>query len=148
MRYILAISLMLLAGCAKEKQKLTMRMPASHVEEVCDTDFDLFFDKFSKDSLFQKRHIKFPLKSTYLDMDGDLSVKREDIPEEKYSFAKFINDKEIGDTGNGTYKIDITKEKDSVYYQMNGIDNGIGTTVKFAFINGCWYMVTIEDTST
>ncbi|AWH84274.1 hypothetical protein HYN59_03710 [Flavobacterium album] len=148
MKYALLIFLMLLAGCGKEKQKLTMHMPASHMKEECDTDFDVFFKKFQSDSIFQKRHVKFPLKSSHLDMDGDLSVIREDIPEEKYSFAKFINDKEIGDTGNGAYKIDITKKKDSVYYQMSGIDNGIGTTVKFAFINGCWYMVAVDDTST
>jgi hypothetical protein len=117
-------------------------------EQYCDADFDVFFKKFQADSVFQRKHIKFPLKTTFLNLEGDLSVMREDIPEDKYSFSIFKNDKEIGDTGNGLYEANILKEKDSAYYQINGIDNGIGTKVTFAFIDGCWYMIAVEDTST
>ena len=117
-------------------------------ELFCDADFDVFFEKFRSDSIFQKNHVRFPLQMTYPDPERDLHIVREDIPEAEYSFSEFKNDKEIGDTGNGTYQIDIIKKKDSVYYQMNGIDNGISTKATFILINGCWNMVEIADTST
>ncbi len=81
-------------------------------------------------------------------MEGNLDIVRKDIPENNYKFISFKEDGEAGDTGNGSYEIQIEKQKDSVYYNVKGIDNGIATIIKFAFINGCWYMVAIEDSST
>jgi flagellar hook assembly protein FlgD len=82
-------------------------------------------------------------------MEGDLDVIRKDLKENEYRFSNFKKDNETGDTGgNGSYKVNIKKEKDSVYYNLTGIDNGIATVVKFSFMNGCWYMVAIEDSST
>lgn len=130
------------------RNEVVVKIHNKPVVEDCDTDFDVFFKKFQADSIFQRKHVKFPLKTTFLALDGDVSIIRDDIPENKYSFSIFKNDKEIGDTGNGTYKVDILKEKSSAYYEINGIDNGIATKVTFAFIDDCWYMVSIEDTST
>ncbi len=155
MRYVALLLTALLFSCngkeAKPAEGLEDRSAQATVltDEKCDTDFDVFFKKFGSDSIFQKQHVKFPLKNTFLDMEGDLDVIRKDIKENEYRFSNFKKDNETGDAGgNGSYKVNIKKEKDSVYYNLTGIDNGIATVVKFVFINGCWYMVAIEDSST
>ena len=153
MRLTIILLLLSLYSCNNTKSnkqdhrnEAVVKTPIKEID--CNTDFDIFFKKFQTDSIFQRRHVKFPLKTTFLNLEGDLSIMREDITEDKYSFSEFKNDKEVGDTGNGLYKVNILKEKDSVYYQINGVDNGIGTKVTFAFIDGCWYMIAVEDTST
>ena len=77
-------ALAFLLSCKKEKLdqepvtvvKLDQENVAAN--EVCDTDFNVFFKKFSKDSVFQKKHVKFPLKNSFLD-DNYQNMVREDI---------------------------------------------------------------------
>lgn len=117
-------------------------------EVSCDTDFDVFFKKFRSDSVFQKKHVRFPLKNTFLDSEGMYEVIRQDVTPAKYKFLDFTGDEEAAHMENGAFTIKIEKQKDSVFYLARGIDNGIHTDIKFAFINGCWYLVAIEDAST
>tara|TARA_B100001105_G_C22284724_1_gene396855 strand:- start:430 stop:897 length:468 start_codon:yes stop_codon:yes gene_type:complete len=150
----LVCSLLLLFSCDKKQEK-TIEMPApekhfkeAYKEDPCDTDFDVFFKKFQSDSIFQRQHVKFPLKNTYLNSDGDYEVLRKDITVLNYRFLDFTKDEEAAKAENGAFTINIEKEKDSVFYQARGIDNGIHEDIKFAFIDGCWYLVAIEDSST
>jgi len=136
---VLIVTTILFFSCGK-KEKIHMRMPASHRVEKCDADFDVFFKKFASDSVFQKMHTKFPLKNSHLDDDYHNMV-REDIPLSKYTFADFSNNSEL-------YDIDFMKKSDSLFYRYRGRDNGIYGTIKFAFENGCWKMVEIIDEST
>lgn len=151
---ILSLSIsILLISCVEPKEKPVIEakstIPVSKTSnEECDTDFDAFFKKFQSDSIFQRQHVKFPLKNTYLNSDGDYEVLRKDITILNYRFLDFTKDEEAAKAENGAFTINIEKEKDSVFYQARGIDNGIQEDIKFAFIEGCWYLVAIEDSST
>lgn len=114
---------------------------------ICDTDFDVFFKKFESDSVFQKEHIKFPLKNSYLD-DNYENFIREDITEAKYRFLDFASDKDAMKQEYDKYTVEVTKHEDTVDYLLRGYDNGIMINITFSFINGCWYLIEIEDAST
>ncbi|WP_417352390.1 DUF4348 domain-containing protein [Flavobacterium alkalisoli] len=151
MRFLLLIILVVAVGCNKEVKTVkedstntiaVETLPSS--KEDCDENFDAFFIRFQNDSVFQKNHVKFPLKNTFLDNDY-VNVIREDILRDKYRFNDFENDKTAED-----YTVNLKQEKnnDTVYYSYRGIDNGIFIDIKFLQINGCWYLVAIEDSST
>jgi hypothetical protein len=146
MRYLLILVAMLIFSC-KEQQKKHMRMPVRHSQEKCDADFDVFFEKFKRDSVFQKKHVKFPLKNTFLNSEGMYEVVREDITLEKYHFLDFTKDKE-SEREPGGFKVYLKSEKDTMFYSYRGVDNGINGDIKFVFINDCWCLVAIEDSST
>lgn len=154
MRYLAILLLGFLFSCNSREDKPAVvpdNKPVketAHANEPCDTDFDAFFKKFRSDSLFQRHHVKFPLKNTFLNSDGNYEVMRKDITILTYRFLDFTEDEEAATMENGGFTIDIEKHKDSVFYQARGIDNGIHEDIKFAFINGCWYLVAIEDAST
>ena len=145
---------LLLFSCDKREDKTTeVLAPEKHFKDAynegrCDTDFDIFFKKFQSDSIFQRQHVKFPLKNTYLNSDGDYEVLRKDITILNYRFLDFTKDEEAAKAENGAFTIHIEKQKDSVFYRTRGIDNGIHADIKFAFIDGCWHLVAIEDSST
>ncbi len=144
-RHILLIILLMILACCN---KARVGNNAIVAKEICDTDFDTFFKKFQSDSIFQRSHVKFPLKNTYLNSNGDYEVVREDITILKYKFLDFTGDKEAAAMENGAFTIGIEKQKDSVFYQARGVDNGIHADIKFTLIDGCWYLVAIEDSST
>ncbi len=118
-------------------------------EKECDTNFNLIYKKFKSDSVFQKSHIKFPLKNSYLDFTVDKTVVViEDIPLKEYEFMDFKSGEEKAKSPFPEYKIVIEKQKDTVFYQYIGIENGINTNVIFTLDKDCWYLVEIEDQST
>jgi hypothetical protein len=120
---------------------------APHKVEGCDTDFDVFFEKFSLDSVFQKEHIKFPLKRSHLDNDYQDFVS-EDVTESEYHFMDFASHKNGMKQEYDKYTVEITEGKDTVAYFMKGYDNSIMINITFSFFDGCWYLVEIEDAST
>lgn len=115
--------------------------------EECDSDFDVFFKKFAVDSVFQKSHIKFPLKNSRLDDDYQ-NIIREDIPLSKYTFIDFDIHKDAMKQEFDKFNVEVEKHKDSVFYFMKGYDNGIMTEIKFSYDGSCWKMVEIIDEST
>jgi hypothetical protein len=118
-------------------------------EEDCILDFEKFFDKFSRDSIFQKRMIKYPLKLQYYDESSYDELKTDLIKNESnYKYIDFTNDTNAmkSKTSKFTVKKKITKEK--VIYTRFGYDNGIDISYEFKLIDGCWNLVRITDEST
>ncbi|MBQ4821909.1 DUF4348 domain-containing protein [Aquimarina sp. MMG016] len=117
----------------------------------CDMDFKSFFTKFSSDSIFQIRRIKFPLKNISYDIYGeDQTTPIEDFTApESFSFMDFSVDHKAMDKEVDAYKVEIEKKKDDFYvYHIIGIDNGIMVDFGFKKENGCWLLIYIEDFST
>ena len=155
MKYLVILLAAILSVSCNQKEEKPVLPPAEQpakqaalTDKPCDADFDTFFKKFRSDSIFQREHIKFPLKNTYLNSDGNYEVVRKDITILTHKFLDFATDKEAAAMVNGAFTISIEKQKDSVFYQTRGKDNGIYADIKFAFIDGCWYLVAIEDSST
>lgn len=155
MRYLLLVAFLAVAGCKKEveiKDDIVVEdgivvMPTAISRQDCDKDFDVFFEKFSNDSVFQRKHVKFPLKSSHLDNDYHDMI-REDITFVKYRFMDFKGHKDAMKQEYDKFTVETIKKKDTINYLLKGDDNGIYIEVKFAFENDCWYLVAIEDSST
>ncbi len=115
----------------------------------CSLVFGEFFEKFSKDSLFQKNRVKYPLKTSYIEdiETGNLTTKLISNARE-YNYIDFTKDKSAMDKESDKYSIDIENLEEIVYYKLLGYDNGIHISYKFELIDGCWLLIEILDEST
>ncbi len=119
--------------------------------EDCGMDFNAFFVKFSKDSIFQRSRVKYPLKMIYFDAYGsDQTTPIEEyIKLQDYQFFDFSLDNEAKNREVNAYTIKIEKKENDTYlYRQLGIDNGIMVEFKFIKDNGCWLLVSLKDEST
>lgn len=119
--------------------------------EDCTLAFDKFFDRFAKDSVFQKSRVKFPLKfsSSYY----DFNTRKDTI---EVSFISTVNDFESIDFSGDEnamdneydkYTVHIESSDSIVNYKLSGYDNGLRLNYKFKLVDGCWYLVAIIDQS-
>ncbi|WP_299121079.1 DUF4348 domain-containing protein [uncultured Tenacibaculum sp.] len=153
MRYIV-IFLLLFTSCnnlkSKENKKEIVNLNKSKKED-CIKDFDTFFDKFGKDSVFQKNKIKYPLRYLISDYDYEQekdTVGVELIRKEENKYFDFTKDKDAINNEFDKYTIEIEKKSDKeILYKHLGYDNGIFIIHKFVFIDGCWFLTEIENKS-
>ena len=118
------------------------------LQKNCNETFESFFDTFSSDSIFQKNRVKYPLKELYADDLESSKMKVNLINISNYRYQDFTVDKNAMNNEYGKYTIEIDKKSESsVHYKHLGYDNGISITYKFNLIEGCWYLVEIEDMS-
>jgi len=110
----------------------------------CNETFDSFFERFSKDSIYQKSRVKYPLKWYYLEdnesnkLSFDVINKKED-----YDYVDFTSDNQ-----SDKYEVVHEKKEKEMNYILKGNDSGLFMTYKFKLIDGCWYMIEILDEST
>jgi hypothetical protein len=155
MKYLLVIALALFFGCKKSDSSVqeVMGKPADSVTKApialkeCDADFESFFKKFAADSVYQMKHIKFPLKDSYLSDDYSETVT-DYIELKDCKYFDFRKDEDAYKKETGAYTVKVEKKQDTVSYNWRGVDNGIYIDFKFVFTNGCWQMVEISDNST
>ena len=115
----------------------------------CNDTFDEFFERFSRDSVLQKNRIKYPLKESYIEGLESTKIKVDTVNSaSEYNYINFTEDKHAMDKEYGKYKIEIEQiNNTTIYYKNVGYDNGIYVIYKFKLIEGCWYMIEIEDKS-
>lgn len=104
-------------------------------------NFDVFFSKFSSDSLFQSSRIKFPLRNEIYNSDNN-EYEVSNIHIEKW---KFVNIKKL--PSNYIRKL---SNKDVFKYVLNIqiLDTGVNVDYIFMALNGKWILVNIIDSST
>ena len=124
MRAALILLIIIVASCKSNQQS-----------KICEADFDMFFKKFANDSVFQKRHVNFPLTSYYNESD---SLKHYEVSENNYTFTDFTNDKTL-------YDVSTDIKKDSVVYTRLWRESYGAMTFKFSRINNCWMLVEYRD---
>jgi len=114
--------------------------------------FELFFERFGRDSVFQKKRVKYPLK--YLSSEYDFDKRKDTISvdfilnKEEFSFIDFAEDKNAMEKEFDKYTVNIEDLDSVINYRLNGYDNGMRITHKFKLIDGCWFMIEILDEST
>jgi hypothetical protein len=114
----------------------------------CGQTFDDFFEQFAKDSLFQNSRVKYPLKESYYEDLESSEITINMVSPSKYHYIDFKEDKNAMDREFDQYQVIIEKiDNKNVYYKNVGVDNGINIIYKFKLIDGCWYMIEIEDKS-
>ncbi len=109
---------------------------------IADFQFLKFIKDFSKDSLFQISHVKFPFPNIYIDWElDDPSEVCDSIQYKDWRHMNLIKDLDdlfiIQTDTNTLYR--------SIY--LRGIDNGISIEYHFERINGNWNFVKVEDYS-
>ncbi|MDJ1468636.1 DUF4348 domain-containing protein [Cytophagaceae bacterium DM2B3-1] len=107
--------------------------------------FDPFFQKFSKDSIYQKQHISFPLP--YYEWDIENKLSEEIINRNQWKFINFSKDKYMSSREIDAYTQVSVQKKDTLIYIRNGIDNGIRIEYFFTQKDKMWYLVKIIDKS-
>lgn len=149
-KLILILVLFSIYSC--QKKESTIESPNSGqtmASADCGSDFDLFFKEFAEDSIFQKNHIKFPLRSAYYGGDAydELIVERVSTKSD-FKYIDFTEDATAMQKETGKYTTEKIKSKNAMVYKLLGYDNGLSISYKFEIVEGCWTMVEILDEST
>lgn len=119
------------------------------VDTICFSDFKHFFDKFSKDSIFQKQRITFPLKKVIYDYYESNDPKIELISKDSFSFFNFDKDQKAINHQSNKYTAAFEQlENCEIVYKLRGYDNGINIRFKFRKNNDKWLLFEIIDEST
>lgn len=114
-------------------------------QKNCGSDFNVFIEKFKKDSTFQKKHIDFPMMEYYSDEDFPLDILERMTTEDSYSFIDLENDVPKDLRNKGSYDININYNRDTVYYQKMGKQNSINITYKFKCAQKTYHLIEIEN---
>lgn len=115
----------------------------------CHENFKQFFEQFKNDSVFQKSHVKFPLRTSFLSPDpqsDELII--EFLKENQYQIIDFSQDEEAWKKELNAYKVEWEQQDNKVLYQLIGIDNGIYESYEFQCKDGDWFLASIENAST
>jgi hypothetical protein len=152
--FILLVITSTLLNCNEVKktklipQKNEIKNSSSNQND-CLNDFNQFFEKFAKDSIFQKEHVRFPFKYYYHEdiMSDNFSIE---IIKSKnfYKYIDFTEDQKAMEYEYDKFTVEKIEAKGKVIYKRIGYDNGINIEYTFNLIDGCWYLISITDTST
>lgn len=109
-------------------------------------DFKVFFDRFSKDSVFQKDRIEFPLMTRfYEDVTEPLVLNY--FQESDFPYIDFREDAFAMQNETDKFTVEIVKEGDLMVYRRKGYDNGILVSYKFKLVNDAWFLIEVLDES-
>lgn len=104
-------------------------------------NFDIFFNQFQRDSVFQKDRIIFPLKNLSYNTDTE-SFNERLINEKEWKFTDFSKLPE-------SYLKRVTKLSNDEYnYNIQIEDTGVSVNYIFKIHNNKWHLVEIKDEST
>ena len=138
MKKILPIFILIIfSNCQDHKIENNFKSQENQVLTV-EEDFNTFFEKFKKDSVFQKQRVVFPLKVRIFNIDN-LKTEENSLEEKDYEFLK-IDENEVS--------VEKKISKDSVKIILKGKDNGIYIETQFLKDNGIWKLETYNDQST
>ncbi|UII25345.1 DUF4348 domain-containing protein [Fulvivirga maritima] len=110
-------------------------------------DFNVFFERFKSDSLFQVSRTLFPFKEKHLDIYDDSMIEEErslnDWHHLHFEYKKDYATREID-----AYKQEVKIFTDTAKILLLGIDNGINVHYYFIKKQGKWFLSNKDDLST
>ena len=138
MKKILPIFILIIfSNCQDHKIENNFKSQENQVLTV-EEDFNTFFEKFKKDSVFQKQRVVFPLKVRVFNIDN-LKTEENSLEEENYELLR-IDENEVS--------MEKKISKDSVKIILKGKDNGIYIETQFLKDKGIWKLESYNDQST
>lgn len=136
-KILLIFILIIFSNC--QDQKIENNFKSQENQELTvEDDFNTFFEKFKKDSVFQKQRVVFPLKVRVFNIDN-LKTEENSLEEKNYELLK-IDENEVS--------MDKKIYKDSVKIILKGKDNGIYIETQFLKDKGIWKLESYNDQST
>ena len=145
LKYLLLISLLFLISCTNSRKDSMSENVANNKQSVesVECSFPDFVKKFSEDSVFQKKHVKFPLEIAFdgTDYEDSDSVSISFMKESEWKFMT-LKDSIIDD-------IKYIHEVDTTGYIVTkwGEDTGIFIVYNFDKSGKTWVLTKIEDHS-
>ena len=136
-KILLIFILIIFSNCQDQKIEYNFKSQENQVLTV-EEDFNTFFEKFKKDSVFQKQRVVFPLKVRIFNIDN-LKTEENSLEEKDYEFLK-IDENEVS--------MEKKISKDSVKIILKGKDNGIYIETQFLKDKGIWKLESYNDQST
>ena len=136
-KILLIFILIIFSNCQDQKIEYNFNPQENQVLTV-EEDFNAFFEKFKKDSVFQKQRVVFPLKVRIFNIDN-LKTEENSLEEKVYEFLK-IDENEVS--------VEKKISKDSVKIILKGKDNGIYIETQFLKDKGIWKLESYNDQST
>ena len=100
--------------------------------EIKFKDFELFYNKFVSDSLYQISKVKFPIKGVYADYEGEETWTKEKWPLINLNLNE--NNNQSGDS------ISMIQTPTSFFYGIYCVDCGFSFEMSFEKINHQWYL--------
>lgn len=135
------LGLILCCKEAKEPNGTNYREIQTKTENIFDQeDFEVFFERFNKDSAFQLSRIKFPLRNEVYDTDSGQFVYKT-IERKAW---KFFNLKKLP----ANYVQKLSKDKFKYVFNIQIIDTGVNVDYIFTMLKGKWFLLKIVDSST
>lgn len=132
-KFLIIITSLFLYSCDKREIN---RISESNKRKNIIEDFDRFYDKFHKDSIFQISRIKFPLDGAKFDSGEEM----------KWSINNWTMLKtRIFDVDTTEFKVEFKKNKDSFYEKFWIENSGFWGEYKFRLIENKWYLVYAVD---
>ena len=136
-KILLIFILIIFSNCQDQKIENNFKSQENQILTV-EEDFNAFFEKFKKDSVFQKQRVVFPLEVRVFNIDN-LKTEENSLEEKDYEFLKID-------------EIEVSMEKkilkDSVKIILKGKDNGIYIETQFLKDKGIWKLESYNDQST
>jgi len=111
------------------------------ISSVSLESFDSFFEKFQKDSVFQKSRTRFPLKNIIVGDEGDKDVTKF-VKLEEFKFISIFKDKSAKTKVKKTV---LNPNKVKVQLQIE--DTGLEQNFIFSNKSGNWALVFVVDNS-
>lgn len=113
------------------------------LKNLPDTAFIDFLTKFSNDSIYQIKHINFPLPELFTDSEKDYKIASKTIRGEDWEFWKLTYDiNRLVILSN----IQLDNRYRNIFFR--GVENGIWVKYTFEKIKGDWKLIRFEDYST
>ena len=135
-KILLIFILIIFSNCQDQKIENNFKSQENQVLTV-EEDFNAFFEKFKKDSVFQKQRVVFPLKVRVFNIDN-LKTEENSFEEKDYEFLK-IDENEVS--------MEKKISKDSVKIILKGKDNGIYIETQFLKGKGIWKLESYNEQS-
>ena len=136
-KILLIFILIIFSNCQDQKIENNFKSQENQILTV-EEDFNTFFEKFKKDSVFQKQRVVFPLKVRVFNIDN-LKTEENSLEEENYELLR-IDENEVS--------MEKKISKDSVKIILKGKDNGIYIETQFLKDKGIWKLESYNDQST
>lgn len=140
--YAFLVLLCLVCGCTNDKKSACDGKQIQSLENRKNTkdDFVDFIEKFSSDSVFQKKHISYPLKVSNISVEDDETN------------VSYINENEwlynnICDTVIGSSEVTVKVNKKKYIVEVRGKECGIIIDFLFKKVDDTWFMYEAVDSS-
>ncbi len=108
--------------------------PASAAKGV--ENFDNFYQRFHKDSLFQISRVQFPLKGEKVNLKGNSAWKKE-----KWMMIKGT----ANEINRNEFNVKTSKKADSYFEGIYCKNCGFSFEMEYRLINGKWYLVYLKE---